>query len=325
MALPEDWMKSLDLPLVLAPMFLISNTRMIEIACKNGVIGSMPTGNARTPEILDEQIGRMVDALSRWQAESHKTAAPWALNLVAHATNSRLPADLAVCVKHRAPLVITALGSPKRVVEVVHAYGGRVFADVNSPTYARKAADAGVDGLVLVSSGAGGHTGQIAAPAFVGEVREFWKGPLIIAGGMMNGRSLRAAQILGADLAYMGTRFIATAESDAVEPYKEMILSSTYDDIICTNAITGAWANKLRPSLVAAGLNPDALPARGKFDLSNRENDVKAWKDLWSAGQGVGQVHIIDSVAGVIAEVKNQYRQAIAEERSDSWAAKYAS
>ncbi len=141
----------------------------------------------------------------------------------------------------------------------------------------------------------------------------------------MNGRALRAAQILGADLAYMGTRFIATTESDAVVPYKKMILSSTYDDIICTNAITGAWANKLRPSLVAAGLDPDALPARGKFDLSNRENDVKAWKDLWSAGQGVGQVHAIDSVAAVINEVKNQYRQAIEEERGDPWVAKYLS
>lgn len=323
MTLPNGWLDRLELPLIAAPMFLISNTEMMAVACENGVIGTMPTGNLRTPELLDDAIAALRTRLDGFSASSDKQAAPWALNLVAHKTNARLAADLDVCIKHRAPLVITALGSPKRVVESVHEYGGLVFADVNTPTYARKAAEAGVDGLVLVCSGAGGHTGQISAPAFVGEVRMFWDGPLVIAGGIMDGKALRAAQIMGADLAYMGTRFIAAEESSAVDTYKKMIVDSTFDDIICTNAITGAWANKLRPSLIAAGLDPDALPARGKFDLSNRENDVKAWKDLWSAGQGVGQVTCTESMAQIMTALKNEYAQTLARARADPWASRF--
>jgi nitronate monooxygenase len=320
--LPPDWLSALDLPLIAAPMFLVSSIDLVAAACRNGVIGAIPAGNARTPEILDQWLGDLTERVAA-PRDNGRPCAPWALNLVVHRTNDRMPADLALCVKYRAPLVITALGSPKAVVDRVHAYGGRVFADVNSIDFAARAATAGVDGLVLIGAGAGGHTGLIAAPAFVTSVREFFDGIIVIAGGMTDGHHLRAAQAIGADLAYMGTRFIAATESSAVPAYKQMLVESSYRDIISTSAITGALANKLRPSLVAAGLDPDNLKPRDKFDLSNRENDIKAWKDLWSAGHGVGQVKAIEDTAQIIAGIKKQYAEALAAERGDPWARKY--
>lgn len=320
--LPPDWLSALDLPLIAAPMFLVSSIDLVAAACRHGVIGAIPAGNARTPTILDQWLGELSERLAA-PRENGKPCAPWALNLVVHRTNDRLPADLALCVKYRVPLVITALGSPKSVVDQVHAYGGRVFADVNSIDFAARAAAAGVDGLVLIGAGAGGHTGLMSPPAFVASVREFFGGILVIAGGMTDGRQLRAAQAMGADLAYMGTRFIAATESSAIAAYKQMLVDSNYKDIISTSAITGALANKLRPSLVAAGLDPDNLKPRDKFDLSNRENDIKAWKDLWSAGHGVGQVKAIEDAATIIAGLKAQYAAAIAAERADPWARKY--
>jgi nitronate monooxygenase len=230
-----------------------------------------------------------------------------------------------VCVRHRAPLVITALGGPRAVVEAVHRYGGAVFADVNTPEFARKAVASGVDGLVLVCSGAGGHTGPMAAPAFVSAVREFFDGVIVVGGGLCDGASILAVQAMGADLGYMGTRFIATQESQAVAAYKQMVVDSGFADIICTNAITGAWANKLRPSLVAAGLDPDNLQARGRFDLSNQETDAKAWRDLWSAGHGVGQVRAIESATQVIDRLKREYLAARQRLDGDRWSVRLQS
>jgi nitronate monooxygenase len=321
--LPSDWLAALDLPLIAAPMFLVSSVNLVAAACRNGVIGAMPAGNARTPPILDQWLADLTQRLAAPREEGCGCA-PWALNLVVHRTNDRMPAELALCVKYRAPLVITALGSPKAVVDQVHAYGGRVFADVNSIDFAARAAATGVDGLVLIGAGAGGHTGLITAPAFVASVREFFDGVVVIAGGMTDGHHLRAAQAMGADLAYMGTRFIAATESSAVRAYKQMLVDSSYKDIISTSAITGALANKLRPSIVAAGLDPDNLKPRDRFDLSNRENDIKAWKDLWSAGHGVGRVKAIEDAARIIAGIKQQYAGAIAAERADAWSQKYS-
>ena len=221
------------------------------------------------------------------------------------------------------PWVITALGGPRAVVEAVHGYGGLVFADVNTPAFARKAAAAGVDGLVLICSGAGGHTGPMTPSAFVAAVREFFDGPLIVGGGLGDGNAIRAVQAMGADLAYMGTRFIATRESAAVDAYKQMVVDSDFADIICTNAITGAWANKLRPSLVAAGLDPDKLVARERFDLNRPEQEVKAWKDLWSAGHGVGGIHAIEPVAEVVAALRHDYAQCLARLDQDPWTARW--
>jgi nitronate monooxygenase len=321
--LPEDWLATLDLPLIVAPMFLVSSIELVAAACENGAIGSIPTVNARTPEILDGWLDVLTRRLAR-RRDDGRHCAPWSLNLIVHTTNGRLPEDLALCAKHKAPLVITALGSPKAVVPTVHGYGGLVFADVSTPEYAQKAVASGADGLVLVCSGAGGHTGQIAAPAFVAAVREFWDGPIVLAGAIASGRDLRAAQLTGADLCYMGTRFIASRESSADIRYKQMVVDCSFRDLVCTNAITGAWANKLRPSLIAAGIDPDNLrPARTKFDLDYAKDQPKAWKDIWSAGHGVGQVREIESAMAIIARLCAEYASSIEEELSDPWVRKH--
>ena len=318
--LPAEWLEMLDLPLIAAPMFLVSSIDLVAAACENGVIGAIPTVNARSPEILDQWLNSLTKRLV-----GARRAAPWATNLIVHRTNKRMQNDLAICVKYRVPLLITALGSPREVVPAVHSYGGKVFADVITPDYAYKAAQSGVDGLVLVCSGAGGHTGQFAAPAFIAAVREFWPGIIVVAGALANGRDLRASQLLGADLAYMGTRFIATHESHADPRYKQMIVDCAFKDIVCTNAITGAYANKLRPSLEAVGLDPDNLQSRKSgFDLNYAEDQPKAWKDIWSAGHGLGQVKSIESAAAVIKALREEYRAAVEDELSDPWLRRYA-
>jgi len=306
--LPEAWLDSLDLPLIAAPMFLVSSIELVAAACESGVIGSIPTVNARTPEVLEDQLKALTARLARPRADG-RLPAPWSLNLVVHSTNKRLPADLALCVKYRAPVVITALGSPKAVVNDVHAYGGLVFADVNTPEYAYKAAQANVDGLVLVCSGAGGHTGQMAAPAFVSAVREFWSGIIIVAGAVTDGYALRAAQAMGADLAYMGTRFVATTESMAAERYKAMLVDSRLDDVLLTKAMTGLETNILRPSLIAAGLDPDNLPGRDGIAISKDINPdaPRRWKDIWSAGHSVSGVDAVMPAAALIERIKGEY------------------
>lgn len=316
--LPATLTDGLELPLIVAPMFLVSGVDLVAAACLNGAIGALPSLNARTPEIFDGWLGDLTTRLDKAR-QAGRAPAPWAINLVVHSTNKRLAPDLDLCVKYRAPLIITALGGPKAVVDTVHSYGGLVFADVNTPAYARKAADTGVDGLVLVCSGAGGHTGPMTAPAFVASVRSFFKGIIVVAGGLTSGQHLRSVQAMGADLGYMGTKFIATEESLAQPGYKQMVVDSSFSDIICTNAITGAYANKLRPSLVAAGLDPDNLKPRSKFDMTTREDDQKAWRDLWSAGHSVEQVKAIRSTADAIDEIARDYDAALAAELTDPW------
>lgn len=294
---------ALRLPLIAAPMFIVSGPDLVIAACRAGIVGAFPFPNARTLEDLEAWLERV----SREAA-----GATWAANLVTHSTYDRLASELELVRRYRPPLVITALGSPARVVDLVHEYGGRVFADVSTLAFARKAAATGVDGLVLVSTGAGGHTGGIAGFAFLPAVREFFDGALVLAGSIGDGYALRAAEVLGADLAYMGTPFIATAESRAVDPYKQMVVDSTLEDLVATNAFTGATAMYLRGSIERAGLDPKTLEPKRAMDLSGSQTKIKAWKDLWTAGQGVGGVDRVCTVEELVTRVEREYRQACA-------------
>jgi nitronate monooxygenase len=302
---------SLRLPIAVAPMFLVSGPDIVIASARAGVIGAFPSTNARTIDVFEEWLDRISNEI-RFMREKQLpgTTDVWAQNLIVHSTYERLDAELALLQKYRPQIVITALGNPARVIEAVHDYGGLVIADVNSVELARKAASAGADGLALVSAGAGGHTGQMAGFAFVPAVREFFDGVLILAGAIGDGRAVRAAEILGADLSYMGTRFIACEESIAFDPFKQMVVDCDYTDLILTNSFSGAHAYYLRPSIVAAGLDPDNLPKKDGMDLSGSESKVKAWKDVWSAGQGVGTVHKVEPLADIVDRIDEEYQAA---------------
>ncbi len=302
---------TLRLPVVCAPMFLVSGPELVVAACRSGIVGSFPAPNARTLEVLEEWMERITSELAMLRDKQVAGSTQvWAQNLVVHSTYDRLDAELALVQKYQPPIVITALGGPKAVVEVVHDYGGLVIADVNNVAYARKAAEAGVDGLALVAAGAGGHTGAMAGFAFVPAVREFFDGILILSGAIGDGRAVRAAEVLGAELSYMGTRFIATEESIAFEPFKQMVVDSTFDDLLLSSSFTGAPAYYLKPSIIAAGLDPANLPAKGRMDLTGSSTKIKAWKDVWSAGQGVGMVHKIEPLAAIVDRVAAEYEEA---------------
>ncbi len=298
----------LALPLITAPMFLISGPELVLAACKEGVIGAFPTPNCRTSEALEDWLQKITSGIEALEREHPgRTIGPWAATIVTHRTNDRFEEDLRLCVKYRAPIVITALGSPARAVESVHGYGGLVFADVNSLQLAQKAAACGVDGLVLVSSGAGGHTGELAGFSFVPAVRAWWDGYIVYAGGICNGNGIRAAQVLGADLAYAGTLFIATEESMADAAYKQLLVDYGPQDLVVTKAFTGANASMLRPTIIAAGLDPDTLPPRKDMEFRGQNSDNKPWKDIRSAGQGIGMVDRVKSTAALIGELRAQY------------------
>ena len=302
MGLQANLSRGLQLPAISAPMFLVSGPEMVIAACRAGVIGSFPSPNARTPEILHQWMAQIVAELA-----ASENAACWAANLMVHPSNDRLPADLECVLQHKPPLVITALGSPARVVDAVHSYGGLVFADVNSVGFARKAAATGVDGLVLVASGAGGHTGLTAGFAFVEEVRQFWDGPITLGGAISSGRAIRAAETLGAELAYLGTAFIACEESIADPAYKDMVVGANVEDILPSKGITGVTANWLRKSLIAAGYDPANMPEDKKPNFENTQDNSKAWKNVWSAGQGVGAVTAVEPIAQIVARLKAEY------------------
>jgi nitronate monooxygenase len=279
---------------------------MVVAACKAGVIGSFPTPNARTSADLDRWLQEIDAGLA-----DCPDAACYAANLVVHRSNPRLTQDLAAVVHYRVPLVITALGSPRDVVEVVHGYGGAVFADVNSVKFARKAAASGVDGLVLVAAGAGGHTGQISGFAFVEEVRRFWDGPIVLGGAISTGRGIRAAEVLGADFAYLGTSLLVCSESMAPPDYKQMVVEAGAEDIVPSNGITGVTANWLRASLIKAGYDPGAMPQGKRPDFADAQSDAKAWKHVWSAGQGVGAVKEVAPLAKIVDRLAAEYMEAV--------------
>jgi nitronate monooxygenase len=302
MSLPPEIAERLRLPVIAAPMFLVSGLDLVIAASRSGVIGSFPTANCRTLEELDQWLGRM--------SEETAAGAPYAPNLIVHGSNKRLHEDAALVAKHKAPLIIASVGNPEPIMETIHGYGGKVFADIASMRHARKAVSVGVDGLILLTAGAGGQAGWANPFAFVRAVREFYDGPVVLAGGINDGVALRAAQALGADLAYMGTSFIATEESMAVDGFKNMLVDSSMDDVLLTSAFTGLPTNKLRPSIVAAGLDPDALPARGMINISediNPDKRPKRWRDIWSAGHSVEGVKEIPTVAELVARVRREY------------------
>lgn len=306
---------TLELPLIAAPMFLISGPELVLAACRAGIVGSFPTPNCRTAEALEDWMSRIASGHAALvAAAAGRKIGPWAVNLVAHRTNDRFPRDLELACKYQAPIVITALGSPARAVDAVHAYGGLVFADVNSIALAKKAADCGVDGLVLVGSGAGGHTGDLTGFAFVPAVRRWWDGIIVLGGGIGDGRGIRAAEVLGADLAYVGTRFIAASESQADAAYREMLVACGPDDLIVTRAFTGANANMLKPSIRAAGLDPDALQPRARetMEFRGQNSSVKPWTGILSAGQAIALIDRVQPLDELVGEFKRQYREALA-------------
>lgn len=308
-----DIKSRMALPAISAPMFLVSGPDMVIAACKAGVIGSFPTMNARPISTLEEWFDRITMELADAEKENPGKIAPLAANIIVHSTSRRFEDDFALLQQYKPEMVITALGSPKRVVDKVHDYGGLVFADVNSVTYAKKAVDAGADGLVLVSSGAGGHTGFVTGFAFVPAIRSFFDGPIILGGGIVDGAGVRAAEVLGADFGYLGTRFIATDESLAPESYREMLVDATEEDIILSAHFTGVPANYLKTSIIKAGLDPDTLKPRKDKNFDSRHEGPeknKAWKDIWSAGQGVRAVDKVQPVASLVDQLKKEYELA---------------
>lgn len=302
--------RGLRLPMIAAPMFLVSGPDLVLACCRAGIVGSFPAPNARTAEVLDDWMGRIAASHAALAAERPPHLGPWALNLVTHSSYERLPAELDLVSRHRPPLVITALGSPVPAIERVHAYGGKVFADVSTLSFARKAVAAGVDGLMLVSAGAGGHTGKISPFAFIAAVRTFFDGVIVLSGAIGSGAAVRAAEVAGADLSNAGTPFIVASESLATPNYKDMVTRASLEDLVLTKVFTGAEAYYLRESIVAAGLDPDNLQGKSKMDLSGTQDQVKAWKDIWSAGQGVDDVRRIESVEEIVSRYEREYREA---------------
>lgn len=316
MSLPASLEQRLRLPVVAAPMFLISNPKLVLACCGNGVVGSFPALNQRDSAGFKRWLEEIEAGLGQLQAP-----APYAVNLIVHPSNPRLQADLALCVEHQVPIVITSLGAVKEVVDAVHGYGGLVFHDVTTRRHAEKAAQAGVDGLIAVAAGAGGHAGTWSPFALAAEIRQFFDKTLLLAGCINHGHEILAAQLLGADLAYMGTRFIATQESHAQEAYKQMLLGAHAADIVHTPAVSGIPASFLRQSLEQAGFDMAALKAgqeQGK--LKPIDDEAKAWKTVWSAGQGVGDIHDLPGAAALIERLHGEYRAAL--ERSQALRAK---
>ncbi|MFI5002676.1 MAG: NAD(P)H-dependent flavin oxidoreductase [Reyranellales bacterium] len=317
MSLPATLKRRLRLPLIAAPMFLVSGPALVKAACRAGVIGSFPTANCRTVEELDRWLLDMTDDLKRAADESDHAPAPLCPNLIVHHSNPRVPDDLAAVLRARVEMVITSVGSPEPVLKPLKDAGCLVLADVASVRHAEKAVAAGVDGLVLLTAGAGGQTGWVNPFAFVRAVRTFWDGIVVMAGGMADGRAIAAAEMLGCDLAYMGTKFIATRESLAKDDYKQMLVKSRLDDVLLTRAFTGLETNMLRPSILAAGLDPDNLPVRGAIDIAKDINaaerdkpDAKRWKDIWSAGHSVSGVADVPSVAELVERTAVEYAAA---------------
>jgi len=318
MPAPGLFKRRLRLPVIGAPMFLVSGIELVLAQCRAGIVGTFPTLNARSARELDQWLQRITEALARHDAEHPQTpSAPFGVNLILHRSNLRQSEDLDILAAHRVALVITSVGKPDQVVQRVHAYGGKVLHDVISSEHARKAIACGVDGLVLVCAGAGGHGGTLSPFAFVREVRRFWDGPIALAGGLSDGHSIRAAEVMGADFAYLGTRFIATRESLAAADYKGMLVRDSAADIVYTPVFSGIHANYLVNSIRACGIDPARLPDQsntgGKGELfSGLEHTPKAWKHIWSAGHGIGAITDLPDVAGLVQRLLDEYRAASA-------------
>jgi len=316
--IPHTLSDTLFLPAIAAPLFLISGPDLVVECCKNGVVGTFPALNQRSTEGFEEWLIEVENRLAGFTQSNGKPAAPYGVNLIVHRSNPRLYADVEMIVKHKVPVVITSLGAVSDIVDAVHSYGGIVFHDVINQRHAEKANEAGVDGLILVCAGAGGHGGTLHPMAFVNEIRSFFKKTILLSGCISTGRDIASALQIGADLAYMGTRFINTTESRADKEYQEMIIESDIKDIVYTAAVSGVNANFLKPSLEAAGLTPELWTKAGKIDfgkeLDAAQAEAKAWKTIWSAGQGVTSIHDVQSTQSLIDNLKNEFRSAIEEQ-----------
>jgi len=315
-----SFINELSIPAIAAPMFLISGPQLVIECCKSGIVGTFPALNQRTSEGFEAWIVEIKAALSAYEKETGKKPAPFGVNLIVHRSNPRLEADLAICVKHKIPLIITSLGAVSELVDTVHSYGGLVFHDIIKKRHAEKAQEAEVDGLILVSAGAGGHAGTINPMPLVSEIKSFFKKTILLSGCISTGRDIASAMQMGADLAYMGTRFINTKESKAPEAYRDMIIDAGASDIVYTAAVSGVPANFLGPSLKAMGITEEMLNKKVKVDfgeeLTAQEDEAKAWATIWSAGQGVSTIKDSPSVSDLIANLKNEFKAAIEEQHT---------
>lgn len=312
MPIPDSLRGRFSVPAIAAPMFLVSGPELVVAACQAGVAGTFPALNARPAAQLEDWLAQIDAALTAFQAaHPGRPCAPHGVNLILHPSNERLAEDLATVVRHRVPIVITSLGHPGEVVRAVHAYGGLVFSDIIHAYHARKAAQAGVDGIIAVAAGAGGHAGTQSPFSLIREIREFWDGILVLAGAISDGAGIRAAEVLGADFAYLGTRFIATRESLAPPEYKQMLVDCGAEDVVYTDAISGTNANFLWPSLEHAGYSREELSVGfGKGQLKPIADEAKAWRDVWSAGQGVATIHDVPGVGELVGRLGREYREA---------------
>jgi nitronate monooxygenase len=317
MALPPILRDRLRLPVIASPLFIISNPDLVIAQCKAGIVGSFPSLNARPISQLDEWLARITEELAAWDRDHPDTpSAPYAVNQIVHKTNNRLEEDLELCVKYKAPVVITSLGARTDVNDAIHSYGGITLHDVITNAFARKAVEKGADGLIPVAAGAGGHAGVLSPFALVREIREWFDGPVALSGAIASGYSILGAQAMGADLAYIGSAFIATKEANAPQGYKDMIVESAANDIVYTNLFTGVHGNYLRPSIVAAGMDPDNLPVSDPSAMnfgSGGNQEAKAWRDIWGCGQGIGALHDALSAGDLVAKLASEYDAARAE------------
>jgi nitronate monooxygenase len=314
MAIPEILKGRLSIPVVASPLFIISGPELVIAQCKAGVVGSFPSLNARPVEVLDEwltQINAELDAYNL--ANPDKPAAPFAVNQIVHNSNDRLMQDVELCVKHKVPIVITSLGARTEVFDAIHSYGGIVLHDVINNRFAKKAIEKGADGLICVAAGAGGHAGTLSPMPFIQEVREWFDGPVLLSGAIATGDAVLAAQAMGADMAYIGSAFIATKEANADEAYKQSLVDYAASDIVYTNLFTGVHGNYLRPSIEAAGLDPDNLPESDPSKMnfgSGGSTKAKAWRDIWGCGQGINAIKSIDTAGELVERLKREYAAA---------------
>ncbi|MGB2246666.1 MAG: NAD(P)H-dependent flavin oxidoreductase [Alcanivorax sediminis] len=314
MSLPESITSRLRLPVMCSPMFIISNPDLVLAQCKAGVVGSFPSLNARPLSQLDEWLSQITEELAKWDREHpDQPSAPFAVNQIVHRSNDRLEKDLELCEKYKVPLVITSLGAREEVNQAVHGWGGLVMHDIIDNFFGRKAIEKGADGLIAVAAGAGGHAGTQSPFALIQELRQWFDGPIALSGSIANGRSVLAAQAMGADLAYIGSMFIATEEANAEQAYKDMIVESSAKDIVYSNLFTGVHGNYLAPSIVKAGMDPKNLPESDPTAMnfgSGGNTDKKAWKDIWGCGQGIGAIEAVQSAGDAVARLAEEYAAA---------------
>ena len=317
MPIPDSIKDNISIPVIGAPLFLISVPDLVIAQCKAGIIGSFPALNARPQHVLEEWIVRIKTELKEYQEQNpDKKVAPFAVNQICHGSNDRLQGDMEICVKYEVPIIITSLRPPAEVVEAAHSYGGLVFHDVINVRHAKKAADMGVDGLILVCAGAGGHAGALSPFALLREVKSWFDGTIILSGSIGDGYSVASALALGADFAYLGTRFIATHEANAEPEYKQMLIESSANDIVYSNLFTGVLGNYLKPSIQNAGLDPDNLPTADKSAMnfgSGGNSDSKAWKDIWGSGQGIGLIEDAPTVESLVERLRSEFSEATSE------------